>query len=696
MSRELYGTFLSPEGANTNNAVVTLLNKINKDKNEVEKARNEGRNFSIDPKVRNVLNKIIRLERARPDSDRNARARKRRAMVLKNILFTPEKTAPKPNNKGFVNNTNANKSKPKPRTNANKPKPRTNNTPSNRPPRVRIIREDQLVLPYDIEALFSVVNTYEDKKTFLPKTGTIVSLITRCNNYQEHVNEMCKIASNYTYGDIFNSYDRRYLSNIITVIRQFCADRDYARKRRAIQRDSKNNNNREKRLNSLKLQLNNRGSLPINNQKMQELINLCKRDSFNKLLGKDAGKKGTNVGDFAGRLEDELETILMRVKDQDASSALALFIKRNNADQTIDKFIQSLNGKSKNILDGMRNEYRDLFNRLIQKLNKPEPGIPHKTKKVVPLILAVTHGPANHNSISQYAMQKMIENPKTLSRFAPSSPFLYFLNKALIKQRNKSPNGSVTKRNNKGKMCTLRGNIDEALLRRRVVFGDLFHKLSSSANKAAQSWLSAANHGRMHRLKSLPPNGNTITAGTPRLVLNNANKFERYLNAMRNEKVRNANMFKNVENGRKLLSVAMNTTKQTGQNGKLGRVPVVFKDGKLTKFNQTNGVENPHIFWTTLGLHLDESGGMNPAPYRFFDFVHYAFDFGDKVNVNVNVNPEDYIRNKNQMGANYIVQLDSKTLGYLHKVFYFQNIPSVSNNINYKSSVKNILSSCSI
>jgi hypothetical protein len=329
---------------------------------------------------------------------------------------------------------------------------------------------------------------------------------------------------------------------------------------------------------------------------------------------------------------------------------------------------------------------------LIQKLNKPDPGIPHKTKKVVPLILAVTHGPANHNSISQYAMQKMIENPKTLSRFEPRSPFLYFLNKTLIKQRNKSPTGSVTKLTNKGKMCTLRGNIDEALLRRRVVFGDLFHKLTSSANKAAQIWLSAANHGRMHRLKSLPSNGNTTIAGTPKLILNNASKFERYLNAMRNETVRNANMFKNVKNGRKLLSVAMNTTKQTGQNGKLGRVPVVFKDGKLTKFNQKEGVENPHIFWTTLGLHLDESGGMKPAPYRFFDFVHYAFDFGD----NKKVKPEDYIRNKNEMGANYIVQLDSKTLGYLHKVFYFQNIPSVSNRSNYKSNVENILSSCSI
>ena len=661
MSRELYRTFLSPQGANTNNTVVTILNKINNDK--------KGDNL-----VRNVLNKIIRRER-NLGNNRNARARKRRALILKSNLFTPKKTAPKPNNEGFVNNTN-------------KPKPNTNNTPSTRSPRIRIIREDQLVGPYSIEALFSVVNTYEDKKTFLPTTGTIGPLIARCDRYQQYVNKMCKIASNYTYGDIFNSYDRRYLSNIITVIRQFCADSDYTRKRREIEKIP-NNNNRERQLNSLKLQLNNRRSLPINNEKMQELIELCKRGSFDNLL-KGAGKRDTNVGDFGGRFEDEIETILSRVKDQDASSALALFIKRNNEGQTIDQFIQSLKGESKNTLGGMRNEYRNLFNRLLQKLNKPEPGIPHKTKKVVPLILAVTHGPANHNSISQYAMQKMIENPKTLSRFAPRSPFLYFLNKTLVKQRNKSPTGSVTKRNNKGKMCTLRGNIDEALLRRRVVFGDLFHKLTSSANKAAQSWLSAANHGRMHRLKSLPSNGNTITAGTPRIILNNANKFERYLNAMRNEKVRNANMFKNVKNGRKLLSVAMNTTKQTGKNGKLDRVPVVFKDGKLTNFDQNVGVENPHIFWTTLGLHLEESGGMKPAPYKFFDFVHYAFDFSR----GVKVNPDKYIRGKNQMGANYIIQLDSKTLGYLHKVFYFQNIPSVSNNTNYKSNVENILSSC--
>ena len=663
MNREPYNLFSNPQGANNNSDVVRVLNRIQAD---IKKKKNNNTIKIPINQIKNVLNKIIRRERARPDSDRNARARKRRALILKNNLSTPEKTAPEPNKSGLVNNTNA--------------KPRTNTTPSTRSPRIRIIKENLLVGPYDIEALFSVVNTYEDKKVYLPTNGAIIE---RCKGYQQRVNKMCKIASNYTYGDIFNSYDRRYLSNIISVIRQFCADRDYALKRREIEKIP-NNNNRERQLNSLKLQLNNRRSLPINNEKMQELIELCKRDSFATLLVSSRGT--TNVGDFGGRFEDEIETILSKVKDQDASSALALFIKRNNAGQTIDKFIQSLTGESKNILGGMRKDYRNLFNRLIQKLNT----IPHRTKKVVPLILAVTHGPANHNSISQYAMQKMIENPKTLSRFAPRSPFLYFLNKTLVKQRNKSPTGSVTKRNNKGKMCTLRGNIDEALLRRRVVFGDLFHKLKSSANKAAQSWLSAANHGRMHRLKSIPNNGNTITAGTPRLILNNANKFERYLNAMRNERVRNANMFKNVTNGRNLLSVATSTTKQTGKNGKLDRVPVVFKDGKLTKFNQKEGVENPHIFWTTFGLHLEESGGMNPAPYKFFDFVHYAFDFSRGVEVNL----DKYIRNKNEMGANYIIQLDSKTLGYLHKVFYFQNIPSVSNNTNYKSNVENILSSC--
>jgi len=675
MNREPYNLFSNPQGANNNSDVVRVLNRIQAD---IKKKKNNNTIKIPINQIKNVLNKIIRRERARPDSDRNARARKRRALILKNNLSTPEKTAPEPNKSGLVNNTNA--------------KPRTNTTPSTRSPRIRIIKENLLVDPYDIEALFSVVNTYESKKVYLPTNGAIIE---RWKGYQQYVNKMCKIASNYTYGDIFNSYDRRYLSNIISVIRQFCADRDYALKRREIEKIP-NNNNRERQLNSLKLQLNNRRSLPINNEKMQELIELCKRDSFATLLVSSRGT--TNVGDFGGRFEDEIETILSKVKDQDASSALALFIKRNNAGQTIGDFISSLNGKSKNTLGGMRTEYRNLFNRLIQKLN----NIPHRTKKVVPLILAVTHGPANHNSISQYAMQKMIENPKTLSRFAPRSPFLYFLNKTLVKQRNKSPTGSVTKRNNKGKMCTLRGNIDEALLRRRVVFGDLFHKLKSSANKAAQSWLSAANHGRMHRLKSIPNNGNTITAGTPRLILNNANKFERYLNAMRNERVRNANMFKNVTKGRNLLSVATNITEQTGKNGKLDRVPVVFKDGKLTKFNQKVGVENPHIFWTTFGLHLEESGGMNPAPYKFFDFVHYAFDFSEaksasnSANRLAKVNLDKYIRNKNEMGANYIIQLDSKTLGYLHKVFYFQNIPSVSNNTNYKSNVENILSSCSI
>ena len=74
MNRELYRTFLSPQGANTNNAVVTILNKINNDK--------KGDNL-----VRNVLNKIIRRER-NLGNNRNARARKRRALILKSNLFT--------------------------------------------------------------------------------------------------------------------------------------------------------------------------------------------------------------------------------------------------------------------------------------------------------------------------------------------------------------------------------------------------------------------------------------------------------------------------------------------------------------------------------------------------------------------------------------------------------------------------------
>jgi len=140
---------------------------------------------------------------------------------------------------------------------------------------------------------------------------------------------------------------------------------------------------------------------------------------------------------------------------------------------------------------------------------------------------------------------------------------------------------------------------------------------------------------------------------------------------MKSAIVRNSNLFKNGSN--KLLQL------QQGRN----RTAVKYdsKQGKLVKFD-TNMTENPHILWTTFGLHLNEKS----KSYDFFDFIDYIYN---KYN-NGNTNIMNYIRNKTGMGSNYIIQLDSATLTYLHNEYYFKN----TENKNYIKIVKDKLLTC--
>ena len=303
----------------------------------------------------------------------------------------------------------------------------------------------------------------------------------------------------------------------------------------------------------------------------------------------------------------------------------------------------------------MKNEYKLLFSKLRHKLTNKQPN------KLNPIPVAVNHGPANHNTLSQSSMSRILKNPTVLDAFAQGSLFAYFINRAI------DTHGAIHIRDNK---CSLRGNIDECLLRRRVVFADIY-STSATGNKAAQTAISAVNHGRMHRLKALPKNGNTKMPGSS--VFRTFDKIQnvtQYINAMKSPIVRNSAFFKNGSN--KLLQL------QQGRN----RTAVKYdpKKRKLVKFD-SNMTENPHILWTTFGLHLNEKS----KSYDFFDFIHYIYDGG-----NTNIN--NYIRNKTGMGTNYIIQLDSETLTYLHNEYYFKN----TLNNNYISNVKNKLSSCAL
>jgi len=396
-----------------------------------------------------------------------------------------------------------------------------------------------------------------------------------------------------------------------------------------------------------------------NDSQVETLLSKCFVISFEDLFSKTSNKTGKINVDVYMKIQDEHIRLLSSIKDTDASSALKLYVIRNNQNQDLNTFLRTLNqsGESVKALKNMKNEYKLLFSKLRHKLTN------RQANKINPIPLAVNHGPANHNTLSQSSMIRILKNPSVLDAFSQGSLFAYFINRAIDKH------GTTHVGDNK---CSLRGNIDECLLRRRVVFADLYSSLSKPGNKAAQTVMSAVNHGRMHRLKALPPHGNTKMPGNSVFkTFEKPGNVTRYINAMKSAIVRNSNLFKNGSN--KLLQL------QQGRN----RTAVKYdsKQGKLVKFD-TNMTENPHILWTTFGLHLNEKS----KSYDFFDFIDYIYN---KYN-NGNTNIMNYIRNKTGMGSNYIIQLDSATLTYLHNEYYFKN----TENKNYIKIVKDKLLTC--
>ena len=396
-----------------------------------------------------------------------------------------------------------------------------------------------------------------------------------------------------------------------------------------------------------------------NDSQVETLLSKCFVSSFEQLFSKTSNKTGKTNVDVYVKIQDERTRLLSSIKDADASSALRLYVIRNNQNQDLNTFLRTLNqsGESVKALKNMKNEYKLLFSKLRHKLTN------RQANKINPIPVAVNHGPANHNTLSQSSMVRILKNPSVLDAFSQGSLFAYFINRAIDKH------GTTHVGDNK---CSLRGNIDECLLRRRVVFADLYSSLSKPGNKAAQTVMSAVNHGRMHRLKALPLHGNTKMPGNSVFkTFEKPGNVTRYINAMKSAIVRNSNLFKNGSN--KLLQL------QQGRN----RTAVKYdsKQGKLVKFD-TNMTENPHILWTTFGLHLNEKS----KSYDFFDFIDYIYN---KYN-NGNTNILNYIRNKTGMGSNYIIQLDSATLTYLHNEYYFKN----TENKNYIKIVKDKLLTC--
>ena len=380
-----------------------------------------------------------------------------------------------------------------------------------------------------------------------------------------------------------------------------------------------------------------------NINKTNELMNMCRITEFEKLMRSVRNNRGMSNTYILIKINLVYDRFLRLLKDVDAEVALRLYVK-DQSSQNLKTYIQTLSPNiQRSLTENVSNDYR----LLIKKLNKRVGN-----KKHNPIPVAVYHGPANHNTLSVASMKKILRNPDVIKNFTEGSLFLKYLNEHI-------PSGGTGG-------CKMRGDVDGCLLRRRVVFGKPYPS-SSTGVKAIQTAISAINHGRIHRLKTFSQNGNRLNrVGEPKKNFTTFDILKKYMNTMKNKSVRNIPLFTSPTN--KLLEL------QKGE-----RVAVKFNGTKLVKFD---GTENPHILWTTFGLHLDERG----KAYNFFDFINFIYD---RDNGSVN-NIGSYMRPRGKMGMNYIIQLDSKTLDYLHNKYFFTKFTSQE----YKNEIIEKLTSC--
>jgi hypothetical protein len=380
-----------------------------------------------------------------------------------------------------------------------------------------------------------------------------------------------------------------------------------------------------------------------NIDKTIELMNMCRITEFEKLMNSVRNNTGTPNTYILIKINSVYDRFLRLLKDVDAEVALRLYVK-DQSSQNLKTYIQTLSPSiQKSLTENVSNDYRLLINKLNKRVGN---------KKHNPIPVAVYHGPANHNTLSVASMKKILRNPDVIKNFTEGSLFLKYLNEHI-------PSGGTGG-------CKMRGDVDGCLLRRRVVFGKPYPS-SSTGVKAIQTAISAINHGRIHRLKTFSQNGNRLNrVGEPKKNFTTFDILKKYMNTMKNKSVRNIPLFTSPTN--KLLEL------QKGE-----RVAVKFNGTKLVKFD---GTENPHILWTTFGLHLDERG----KAYNFFDFINFIYDRDNGSVKNIG----SYMRLRGKMGMNYIIQLDSKTLDYLHNKYFFTKFTSQE----YKNEIIEKLTSC--
>src|SRR5210317_1594762 len=557
------------------------------------------------PSNRGPLNNLLRQYSARQRANTTPNNTRQRANTT-------------PNNTRQRANTTPNNNRQRANTTPNNNRQRANTTPnattSTRPRREGAgFAERTLMAPGELYDFFQLMKEYEEKRGKVTRPKALP--MPKLKEMFTYKQKMCELAQ-YPYNG-----DRKLFRDTVDNIRSLCADEG-----------------------------GNYTTFPVLNQpnadKTYELMTMCKRSEFDKLMADAKNSTGRLNSNVLLKISAIYDKFLGLLKDVDAEVALRLYVKNPNS-PNLNTYIRSLSPNiQRSLTENVSKEYRSLINKLNKRV---------RNKKHNPIPVAVAHGPANHNTLSVSSMKKILRNPDVVKNFTEGSLFLKYLNEHI-------PSGGTGG-------CKMRGDVDGCLLRRRVVFGQPY-PTSSSGVKAIQTALSAINHGRMHRLKTFSQNGNRFNrVGEPKKNFINSGVLRKYMNTMKNQSVRNVPLFTSPTN--RLLGL---------QKG--NRDAVKFNGTKLVKFEPATDTENPHILWTTFGLHLEERGTM----YNFFDFINFIYDRDNGNQKNI----DSYIRQRGKMGMNYIIQLDSKTLDYLHNKYFFTDFTGE----RYKEKIIEKLTSC--
>lgn len=595
---------MSSTGVNTREQKEAYIRSLTLTNNQKRGFINSGLN-------RNTIQKVVNALRRR--ADRNTR--------INGILNALSK---RPSNRGPLNNLlRQYNARQRANTTPNNNRQRANNRqPTTTTPTTSVRRSSREGAGFSEKTLMGVPELYEFfqlMKEYQEKLGKVTkpnaSPMPVLKQMFAYKQKMCGLARYPYTGPV------PLIQNVVDNIRSLCADEG-----------------------------GNYTTFPILNQpnanKTNELMKMCLRSEFEKLLSRVQNNTGRSNTNILLKISAIYDRFLGLLKDVDAEVALRLYVKNANSGN-LTTYISKQSKKVKNSLTvNVSNDYRLLINKIIKRVGN---------KKHNPIPVAVAHGPANHNTLSVSSMKKILRNPGIVAGFTEGSLFLKYLNEHI-------PSGGTNG-------CKMRGDVDGCLLRRRVIFGKP-HDTSSAGEKAIQTALSAINHGRMHRLKTFSNNGNRFNrVGEPKKNFTNFQILKKYMNTMKGKSVRDVSLFTSPTN--KLLEL------QRGQ-----RVAVKFNGTKLVIFDPNKDTENPHILWTTFGLHLEESGKQ----YRFFDFINFVYDR----DINQSKNTQSYIRPRGKMGMNYIIQLDSKTLDYLHNKYFFTDFTGEK----YKDEIIQKLNSC--